>query len=422
MLDINFIRENPEEVKKKIALKKVPEHSVDDFLFLDTHWRALTAEVDDLRSRQKKASTERNVEEAKLLKVEVQKAEAKLTAAEQQRLEILITMPNLPSDEVPHGKSSDDNVILREVGEKPEFDFAPLDYLSLAEKLDLIDMERAAKVSGSRFGYIKNELVLLEFALVRFAFETLRAEGFTPIVPPVMVKEEMMRAMGFVDRDVDQEESYFFKEDKLYLVGTSEQSVGPMHTDETFAETDLPKRYAAFSSCFRREAGSYGKDTKGILRVHQFDKIEMVSFAHPEKSGEEHLLLLSMEEKMMQALGIPYRVLRLCTGDLGWASAGTYDIEAWMPGQNDGKGEYRETHSTSNTRDFQARRLRTRFKTQQADGKSETRFVHILNGTGFAIGRILIAILENGQEKDGSISIPAVLQPYMGGIARIARQ
>lgn len=422
MLDINFIRENPEEVKKKITLKKAPDYLVDDFLRADTHWKMLTAKTDDLRSQQKKAGEKRNVEEAKLLKVEVQKAEAELAAAEQERLEILIKIPNLPSDEVPQGKSSDDNVMLREVGEKPKFDFAPLDYLSLAEKLDLIDMERAAKVSGSRFGYIKNELVLLEFALVRFAFETLRAQGFTPIVPPVMVKEEMMCAMGFIDRDSDQEESYFFKEDKLYLVGTSEQSVGPIHADETFAEADLPKRYAAFSSCFRREAGSYGKDTKGILRVHQFDKIEMVSFAHPEKSEEEHLLLLSLEEKMMQALGIPYRVLRLCTGDLGWASAGTYDIEAWLPGQNGGKGEYRETHSTSNTRDFQARRLRTRYKTQGTDGKSSTHFVHMLNGTGFAIGRILIAIIENGQQKDGSVSIPAVLQPYMGGIARIARQ
>ncbi len=422
MIDINFIRENPEEVKRKIALKKAPECSVDDFLAADTHWRTLTAKVDDLRSQQKKASDERNVGQAKLLKIEVQKAEAELNAAEEERLEILIKMPNLPADDVPQGKSSDDNVVLREVGEKKQFDFTPLDYLTLAEKLDIIDMERGAKVSGSRFGYIKNELVLLEFALVRYAFETLRKEGFSPIVPPVMVKEEMMRAMGFMDRDSDQAESYYFKEDKLYLVGTSEQSVGPIHAGETFAEKELPKRYASFSSCFRREAGSYGKDTKGILRVHQFDKIEMVSFVHPDSSADEHLLLLSMEEKLMQGLGIPYRVLRLCTGDLGWASAGTYDIEAWMPGQNNGKGEYRETHSTSNTRDFQARRLNTRFKSQDENGKSETKFVHILNGTGFAIGRTLIAIIENGQQKDGSIAIPAVLQQFMGGIERIMPQ
>lgn len=421
MIDINFIRENPEEVKKKIALKKAPEYSVDDFLAIDTHWRMLTAKADDLRSQQKKASAEKNIDQAKLLKIEVQKTEAELNAAEYERLEILAKMPNLPADDVPVGKSSNDNIVVREVGEKTKFDFTPVDYLTLAEKLDLIDMERGAKVSGSRFGYIKNELVLLEFALVRYAFETLQAEGFTPIVPPVMVKEEMMRAMGFVDRDSDQAESYYFKDDKLYLVGTSEQSVGPIHANETFNENELPKRYASFSTCFRREAGSYGKDTKGILRVHQFDKIEMISFAHPDKSQDEHLLLLSMEEKMMQALGIPYRVLRLCTGDLGWASAGTYDIEAWMPGQNNGKGEYRETHSTSNTREFQARRLQTKFKSQGEDGKSETRFVHVLNGTGFAIGRTLIALIENGQQKDGSINIPSVLQPYMGGIARITR-
>ncbi len=419
MLDINFIRKNPEEVKKKIASKKAPPQLVDDFLSVDEKWRALKTQAGELRADQKKAGAERNMDEAKRLKTELQKREAQLNVVEQQRQFILTKMPNMPLDDVPAGTSEKDNVVLREAGEKPQFDFIPLDYLTLAEKLDLIDTERAAKVSGSRFGYVKNEAVLLEFALVRFAFETLREAGFTPIVPPVMVKEEMMRSMGFVDRDDDQAESYFFKEDKLYLVGTSEQSVGPLHADETFKESELPKRYAAFSTCFRREAGSHGKDTNGILRVHQFDKLEMVSFVHPDKSAEEHLLLLALEEKLMLALGIPYRVLRLCAGDLGWASAGTYDIEAWMPGQNDGAGEYRETHSTSNTTDFQSRRLRTRYKAQGSDGAQATHFVHMLNGTGFAIGRMLIAILENYQEKDGSVRVPDILQQYMGGMKRI---
>ena len=421
MLDINFIRENPEAVKKGIAAKKAPARLVDDFLRADGEWRALTAQADRLRSEQKKAGAERNIEEAKRLKGDLAKTEAELNAAEEQRQAILTDMPNLPLADVPEGKSGADNVVLREVGKKPQFDFPPLDYLALAQKLDVIDTERAAKVSGSRFGYLKNEAVLLEFALARFAFDMLAREGFAPVIPPVIVKEEMMRAMGFVDRDADRQESYYFKDDKVYFVGTSEQSVGPIHAEETFEEGELPKRYAAFSTCFRREAGSYGKDTKGILRVHQFDKIEMVSFTRPEDSANEHLLLLSLEERLMQALAIPYRVIRLCAGDLGWASAGTYDIEAWMPGQNGGVGEYRETHSTSNTTDFQARRLRTRYKTRAADGKPSTEYAHMLNGTGFAMGRMLIAIIENYQQKDGSVLIPDVLRPYMGGIERIAR-
>ena len=286
--------------------------------------------------------------------------------------------------------------------------------MELAATLDLIDTERASKVSGTRFGYLKREAVMLEFALVRLALDTLTQEGFIPIVPPVLVKPEAMRAMGYVERG--GEEIYFIEKDSVYLVGTSEQSIGPMHRDEIFTDANLPRRYVAFSTCFRREAGSYGKDTKGILRVHQFDKIEMFSLTRPEDSQKEHEYLLSLEERLMQKLGLSYRVLNICSGDLGDPAAAKYDIEAWLPGE----GAYRETHSTSNTTDYQARRLNIRYRQQITKDKKQLSYVHTLNGTAFAIGRTIIAILENFQEKDGSITVPDALQPYLS-FKRIAR-
>jgi seryl-tRNA synthetase len=315
-------------------------------------------------------------------------------------------IPNLPEDDVPFGKNEKDNVVLKKWGKKLKFGFKPKDSLEIGENLDLIDVKRAAKVSGTRFGYIKKEAALIEFALINLAFDTLSKEGFIPIVPPVFIKEEAMRAMGYINNKEDLAERYFFKKDKLFLVGTSEQSIGPIHQDEIFKEKDLPQRYVAFSSCFRREAGSYGKDTRGILRVHQFDKVEMFSFAHPKQSKEEYKFLLSIEEKLMQQLKIPYQVVQMCTGDLGNPVAAKYDIEAWLPSQN----KYRETHSASNTTDFQTRRLNIRYrnsKTKKLD------FVHTLNGTTFAIGRMLIAIIENYQQKDGSVKIPEALQKYL---------
>jgi len=375
-----------------------------------------------MRARQKKLGEERKVEEAKKLKEELRLKEEALSAEEKAREEVLRQLPNPAFAYVPVGKSDKENVVLREVGEKPQFDFTPKDYLALAEALDCIDVPRGAKVSGARFAYIKREAAMLEFALVRFVFDSLLPHGFIPVVPPVMVKEEMMRGMGYVDRGEDKDETYFLEKDGLYLVGTSEQSMGPMFADEIFEEEELPKRYVAFSTCFRREAGSYGKDTKGILRVHQFDKLEMFSFCHPDRSGEEHKLLLSLEEQMMQALGVPYHVLDICTGDLGTPAAAKFDIEAWMPGQNNGTGEYRETHSTSNTTDFQSRRLNIRFRPRaDKEGTKKPEYVHLLNGTAFAIGRIIIAILENYQREDGTIGIPKALQPYMGGMTEIKR-
>jgi len=315
-----------------------------------------------------------------------------------------LRLPNIPRPDVPEGDDESGNVVLREVGSKPAITI-PKTYLELTEKQGWIDIQRAAKVSGSRFGYLVGPVAQLEFALVQYAQAALLPEGFTMVVPPVMVKEENMQAMGYLHGD-GESETYHFEKDHFYLVGTSEQSIGPMHRDEVFSEDDLPRRYLSFSTCFRREAGSYGKDTKGILRVHQFDKLEMFSLTTPEKSDEEHEFLLAMEEKLMQGLDLPYRVVQLCTGDLGWPSARTYDIETWMPGQN----AYRETHSSSNTTDYQARDLNIRL--QRGDKRP---LVHLLNGTAFAIGRMLIAIIENYQQPDGSIGIPTALQPYMAG-------
>jgi len=287
--------------------------------------------------------------------------------------------------------------------QKTEFDFPPQSYIDIGQKLNLIDTERAAKIAGSRFGFIKNDAALLEFALAKLVFDTVLKEGFIPVIPPVMIRREMARGTGYFEQ-TDEKEAYYIPDDDLFLVGTSEQSLISMHANETFEADQLPKMYLGFSTCFRREAGSYGKDTKGILRVHQFDKLEMVIFSKPDDSPKYHELLLSLEEKLMKSLKIPYRVLSICTGDLGRPAAAKYDIEAWIPSEN----KYRETHSTSNCTDFQARRLNIRWR-----AKDGLHFVHTLNGTALAIGRTLIAIIENYQQKDGSILIPEVLQPYM---------
>jgi seryl-tRNA synthetase len=354
MIDIKLLRENPEKVKQACANKQA-RVDIDKVIELDKKKRELIQEIETFRSEQKKFGKDQ-IERAKELKEKIKNLEPELEKVENEFNELFIKIPNLPLDDVIVGKDETENKVLREIGKKPKFDFQPQNYLEIAEKLDIIDVDRAGKVSGSRFGYLKGGLAMLEYGLVQMAFNVLQKQGFIPIVPPVMIKTEMMKAMGYTERGGD--EIYFLEKDNMYLVGTSEQSVGPMHADEVFEEKDLPKRYVAFSTCFRREAGSYGKDTKGILRVHQFDKVEMFVFCKPEDSIKEHQLLLSMEEKLMQELKIPYRVINICTGDLGDPAAAKFDIEAWMPGQN----EYRETHSTSNCTDFQARRLNIRYK------------------------------------------------------------
>ncbi len=410
MLDVNLIRNNPEEIKSGIQAKNADPSLVDKFLELDEKWRQEVKKFDDLRAEQKKLG-KADIAKAKEMKEALKKIEADIADLNKMRQEVLHLMPNPPLKSVPIGKDESENKILREVGEKPRLE-NPADYLAIATKLDLIDIERAAKVSGSRFGYLKNAAALLELALVNLAMKTAASEGFSPVIPPTLINEKSMWSMGYLERGRD--EIYYLPADNLYLVGTSEQSIGPMHMDETFEEADLPKRYIAFSSCFRREAGSHGKDTKGILRVHQFDKVEMFSFTKPEDSEKEHRLLLSIQERLMQALKLPYRVVDICSGDLGDPAAAKYDIEAWMPGQNGGKGEYRETHSTSNTTDYQARRLNIKYRSNVNGQMSNVKHVHMLNGTAFAIGRTLIAIIENYQTKEGTVKVPEVLAPYLG--------
>jgi len=404
MLDIKLLREEPERVKNGVKNKGADPKLVDRFLAADVTWRKLTEETEKIRAEQKKASEARDVARGKELKAEVQEKETKLRELEEERNDILDKLPNVPFDNAPIGKDDTFNKVLREVGEKPDFNFPIKDYLSLSEP-NLIDVERASKVSGSRFGYLKNEAVFLEFALVDLAMKTLVAEGFTPVIPPVMVRPEVMKGMGKV-KFLEDKDAFYLPEDNLYLVGSSEHSIGPMYGNEVLKLDELPRRYVGFSTCFRREAGSYGKDTKGILRVHQFDKVEMFSFTTPQESVKEHKLFLALQEKLMQALKLPYRVVAIATGDMGWGDAEQFDIETWLPGEN----RYRETQSCSNTTDFQARGLN--IKHRAVDGKTE--FVHTLNGTAFAIGRILVAIFENYQTKEGKINIPKVLQAYVG--------
>lgn len=403
MLDIQFIRENPEKVKKACRSKGYNSRVVDEVLRLNEERKKLIQKVDKLRALRNKL-TKDDREKGREIKKKLRDIEPQLKRTAADYKELLLRIPNIPAGDVPLGKNESDNVIIKKWGKPRKFDFPAKDHLEIGEALDIIDVKKAAKVCGSRFAYLKNDAVLLEFALVQFALQKLISQGFIPLIPPVLLKKKMMQAMGYLEHG-GESDMFVLEKDGLVLVGTSEQSIGPMHTDEIFEKKDLPKRYAGFSSCFRREAGSYGKDTRGILRVHQFDKIEMFSFTTADKGDEEHNYFLSLEEKFFQALEIPYRVMKMCTGDLGVPAARKYDLEAWMPGQ----GKYREVTSTSTCTDFQARRLNIKYRE-----KGKLDYVHMLNGTAFAIGRTIIAILENYQQKDGSVIIPKILQAYIG--------
>jgi seryl-tRNA synthetase len=427
MLDIKFIREHPNEVKEGCRKKGV-NFDLDRLLEVDEKRRQALLEVEGLRSQQKRMSKEihekeggadRRVEIDKVrnLKAQLKDSEKELRLIEDEFRTLMRIIPNPPLPEVPEGRDETENVVMREVGQRPAFDFVPRDYMEVSEGLDIIDTKRAAKVAGSRFGYLKGDLVLLEFALVRLALDTLTDGGFIPVIPPVMLNYRAMDGMGYLTRGGS--EVYQIEKDDLYLVGTSEQSLGAMHMDEILDQRDLPRRYVGFSTCFRREAGSYGKDTKGILRVHQFDKVEMFSFCEPEKSRDEHDFFLEMQEKLVRMLGIPYRVVQMCSGDLGDPAANKRDIECWMPGM----GEYRETHSCSSCTDFQARRLNVRYRARgQGSVQAKLSFVHTLNGTAYAIGRTIIAIIENFQQADGTVLIPDALKGLMAGIERIERR
>ena len=331
---------------------------------------------------------------------DVKRLEAELAEVERERDELALALPNIPAAEVPDGETDDDAVVLREVGERASFDFTVRDHLDLGLEHGWIEVEKAAAASGSRFAYLLGDLVMVELALVRFAVELVAAEGFKPVVPPVLVREDPLVGTGFFPGE--REMIYEIPRDELFLVGTSEVSLAALHADEIVAPGSLPLRYAGISTCFRREAGAAGRDTRGIFRVHQFDKVEMFSFVEPGESAGEHERLLSIQERILEALAIPYRVVDIPVGDLGAPAARKFDCEAWIPSE----GRYRELTSTSNTTDYQARRLGARFR-PEADAQPE--HAHTLNGTAIAVGRTLIALIENGQGSDGSVTLPAPL-------------
>ena len=413
MLDLKLIRQNPEQAREALA-RRGHAADVDKLLELDARRRELLPELEQLRASKNQASKrigelQRSGGDASAAIAEVRESSARekeldteLRGVEERLESALAALPNLPDPSAPA-----EDEVLREVGEAGK---TGRDHLELLG--DLVDLERGARVSGSRFAYIKGPLVMLELALVRWVLELLDGKGFTPVVPPVLVREEALFGSGFLP-DTEQQ-IYRVPEDDLYLVGTSEVPLAAMHAGELLDESALPLRYAGFSPCFRREAGAAGKDTRGIFRVHQFDKVEMFTFVVPEEAVEEHERLLAIEEEILQALEIPYRVVAIAVGDLGASAAKKYDLEAWLPGQE----RYRELTSCSNTTDYQARRLEARYR---PNGGKGPRHLHTLNGTAVAVGRTIIALVENGQQEDGRIRIPEVLHSF-GAPEVIARR
>jgi seryl-tRNA synthetase len=414
MLDLKLLRSDPERVKAALA-RRGAGGEVDELLGLDERRRELLPQVEDAQAERNAASkrigeikreggdADAEIEAVGRLRETIDAGKEELEAIEGGLRELTLALPNIPDDDAPDGMAEDDAVVIREVGEVPSFDFEPRDHLEIGTELDLIDMEAGARVSGSRFAYLKGDLVLLELALVRFAIDIVRSEGHEPVVPPVLVRAEALEGTGYFPEARDQ--IYEIEKDDLFLTGTSEVALAGLHADQILEADQLPLRYCAFSTCFRREAGAAGRDTRGIFRVHQFDKVEMFSFVAPSESQAEHERLLSIEEKILGELEIPYRVVNIAVGDLGAPAAKKYDCEAWIPSQ----GRYREVTSCSNTTDYQARRLSCRYR--PGDGESPEA-VHTLNGTATAVGRTIIALIENRQEADGSFSLPNSLHRY----------
>jgi seryl-tRNA synthetase len=418
LLDLKKIRRDPGPARAALARRGAAE-ALDALLALDERRRELGTRADEIRAEQNKVSAQMKEmagaggtddpafaelrEGSTKLKDELKGLEPELAEVEAKLAELGATLPNIPADEAPDGDSDEDAVELRKVGEPPSFDFEPLDHLELGQRHRWIDMEAAAETSGARFAYLLGDLVMVEMALVRFALERLRSEGFTPVSPPVLVREQALFGTGFFPGE--REMIYEVPKDELFLIGTSEVPLASLHADSVLAADDLPLRYAGFSTCFRREAGAAGRDTRGIFRVHQFDKVEMFSFVEPSAAAEEHERILALQEGILADLGIPYRVVDIPVGDLGASAARKFDCEAWIPSQE----RYRELTSCSNTTDYQARRLKARFR--PSDGASPEE-MHTLNGTAVAVGRSLIALLENGQGEDGSVEIPAPLQEF----------
>jgi len=411
MLDLRRIRDDPGPARAALARRGAAE-ALDRLLELDRRRRELLPEIESRRAAQneasdriaerKRAGTDADDVIAAMREVaaEVKALDAELGEVERERDEIAATLPNIPAAEAPDGDDEADARVLREVGERPSFDFPVRDHLELAADHGWIEIEKAAAASGSRFAYLLGDLVMVELALVRLAIELVRPEGFEPVVPPVLVRERPLFGTGFFPGE--REMIYEVPRDELFLVGTSEVSLVALHADEILEPGSLPRRYAGISTCFRREAGAAGKDTRGIFRVHQFDKVEMLSFTAPDDSEAEHERLLAIQERILQALEVPYRVVDIPVGDLGASAVRKFDCEAWIPSQE----RYREVTSTSNTTDYQARRLGCRFRREP---EAPPEHAHTLNGTAVAIGRILIALLENGQRADGSVRLPPAL-------------
>jgi len=411
MIDINLLRQNPDTVRTALANRQKDPSVVDKILNLDKCKRKVLLTVEEARAQQNNLSREikgkPTADQLKLgsdIKKLLKDAEASLKEADEQLALTLEEIPNIPSEDTPIGKDDTDNVVYKTVGEIPKFDFQPLDHADLGEKLDIIDIKKAAKLSGSRFGYFKGQGAILEMAVMHYAFNKLAQKNFTGMIPPVMIKSDTEWKCGYASNKNLMNAYYSIPEDDLIFISSSEHSVVPYHMDEILDAKNLPIKYVNFSPCFRREAGTYGKDMKGLLRVHFFNKVEMNVFTLPDYKISDAMCLemLANEEELMQELELPYQIVKACTGDLPQPNRRMYDINTWFPGQN----AYRETQSCSNCGDYQARRLNTKVK---IDGKNE--YVHILNAT-LVTDRAVLAILENHQQKDGSVRIPKVLQKY----------
>lgn len=428
MLDIRFVRENPELVQEN-ARKKGYDVDIAKILELDTTKRSLLQTVDELRERRNANASklkggkpdQATIDEGRAIKTELAEKEASLNETDDQFITLLKKVPNIAAEDVPVGASEDENIVAKTVGEPTVFDFAPRNHADIANERGWLDKERAAKVAGSRFAYIKGDLVRLQLAIVQFVITALGDEKvldkiarsanltvslkpFTPVLPPLMIRTELYDAM---DRLEPQDDRYKLENDDLWLQGSAEHVLGSMHANEIFEESDLPIRYLGYATSFRREAGTYGKDMEGILRMHQFDKLEMESFTTKETGMNEHLFFVAIQEYLLTQLEVPYRVIQKCTADIGKPDARGIDMEAWLPGQQ----QYRETHTADYMTDYQARRLNTRVRRESG----ELELIHTNDATAFALGRAMIAVIENGQNADGTVRIPEVLRPYLGG-------
>ncbi len=424
MLDLRFVRENVELLKEKLA-QRGDDLDLGPFVELDQQRRGLIQRVETLRNERNRVSDEISrikreggeagelISKMRQVSRQIKELEAVLREKEERLQAFLLTIPNIPHESVPIGKDEDDNVEVSRWGEPPTFAFEPKPHWDIGEDLEILDFRRGAKLAGARFTLYKDLGARLERALINFMLDLhINEHGYREVLPPFMVNRDVMTGTGQLPKF--EEDLFKIEGMEYFLIPTAEVPVTNIHRDETLSERDLPLYYCAYTPCFRREAGSYGKDTRGIIRQHQFNKVELVKFTTPETSYEELERLLLDAEEVLRRLNIHYRVVTLCTGDLGFAAAKTYDIEVWLPGQ----GVYKEISSCSNFEDFQARRANIRFR---REGKKGTELVHTLNGSGLAVGRTVVAILENYQQEDGSVVIPEVLRPYMGGIEKIER-